>query len=229
MHGEYSNDGTGCQIARWCLHAENDLKKHVRHRDLHGKQVENMIRLLGNYQGPRVRHYLGKSRGTIASSKTLVQFHSPEAASVLSFLERLNLPFASDEILSSYEDIVSSGTDKFTSWVKTDPDTYLSTTYGRFKKPLLNFAENQKGDTLHLLKRTAPTMCLIVLLCKNDSGSTTGIQDPGVGRKMLLGSKLKASGTSSQFKKQLSMWIIICAIPNKDTFHPKYIRQVRLP
>ena len=34
------------------------------------------------------------------------------------FPERLELPFSNDEILSSYEDIVSSGTDHFTSWVQ---------------------------------------------------------------------------------------------------------------
>ena len=37
------------------------------------------------------------------------------------FLERLVLPFPSEEILSGFEDIVSSGTDQFTAWVKTDP------------------------------------------------------------------------------------------------------------
>ena len=36
---------------------------------------------------------------------------------------------------------------------------------------------------IHLLKRT---VWLIVRLCKSDSASTTGIQDPGVGRKKLL-------------------------------------------
>ena len=38
------------------------------------------------------------------------------------FPERLKLPFPIDEILSGYEDIVSSGTDRPTTWVKTDPD-----------------------------------------------------------------------------------------------------------
>ena len=41
------------------------------------------------------------------------------------FTERLKLPFSIDEILSGYEDIVSSGTDQFTTWVKTDPDATL--------------------------------------------------------------------------------------------------------
>ena len=32
---------------------KNDLKKHLRHRDRHGRQVENMIRLLRKIPLPR--------------------------------------------------------------------------------------------------------------------------------------------------------------------------------
>ena len=39
--------------------------------------------------------------------------------------ERLELPFSSDEILSGYEDIVSSGTVQFTAWVNTGPHATL--------------------------------------------------------------------------------------------------------
>ena len=39
------------------------------------------------------------------------------------FPERLELP--SEEILSGFEDIVSSGTDQFTTWVETGPDATL--------------------------------------------------------------------------------------------------------
>ena len=41
------------------------------------------------------------------------------------FPEHLELPFPSEEILSGFEDIVSSGTDHFTTCVKTDPDAAL--------------------------------------------------------------------------------------------------------
>ena len=41
------------------------------------------------------------------------------------FPERMELPFSNDEILSGYEDIVSSGTDQFTAWVKMNPDEVL--------------------------------------------------------------------------------------------------------
>ena len=41
------------------------------------------------------------------------------------FPERLVLPIPSEEILSGFEDIVSSSTDQFTTWVKTDPDATL--------------------------------------------------------------------------------------------------------
>ena len=42
------------------------------------------------------------------------------------FPERLELPFSNDEILSGYEDIVSSGTDHFTSWVKMSEHEILA-------------------------------------------------------------------------------------------------------
>ena len=54
---------------------KNDLKKHIRHRDRHGRQVENLIRLLGKYLEPGVRHPSGREH----SPKALVQFYSPEA------------------------------------------------------------------------------------------------------------------------------------------------------
>ena len=41
------------------------------------------------------------------------------------FPERPKLPFSSDEILSGYEDMVSSVTDHFTTWLKTDPRATL--------------------------------------------------------------------------------------------------------
>ena len=41
------------------------------------------------------------------------------------FPERLKLPFSCEEILSGFEDIVSSGTDQFTAWVNTDPHATL--------------------------------------------------------------------------------------------------------
>ena len=41
------------------------------------------------------------------------------------FPEHLELPFSNDEILSGYEEIVSSGTDHFTAWVKMNPHEVL--------------------------------------------------------------------------------------------------------
>ena len=67
------------------------------------------------------------------------------------FPECLGLPFPSEEILSGFENIVPSGTDQFTAWVKTDPDASLV----RWSKPLQIFARHQKGDTIHLLRHTA--------------------------------------------------------------------------
>ena len=40
--------------------------------------------------------------------------------------ERLELPFSSDDILSGYEDLVSSGSDHFTMWGKMSPREILA-------------------------------------------------------------------------------------------------------
>ena len=73
---------------------------------------------------PRIRPAIGNELrhhcllyGPDATSSTQKQL-SP-------FPERLELPFSSDEILSGYEEIVSSGTDQFTAWVKMDPHDVL--------------------------------------------------------------------------------------------------------
>ena len=42
------------------------------------------------------------------------------------FPERLELPFSSDDILSGYEDLVSSGSDRFTMWSKMSPHEVLA-------------------------------------------------------------------------------------------------------
>ena len=46
------------------------------------------------------------------------------------FPERLELPFSNDEILSGHEEIVSSGTDLLTTWVKMSHNEVLGTAYG---------------------------------------------------------------------------------------------------
>ena len=88
----------------------NDLRKHLQHRD----QWVSLMRLLGSYLDPRVLHPSGRKR----RHHCLNFIHSKQLSP---FPERLELPFPCEEILSGYEDVVSSGTDQFTTWVKTDP------------------------------------------------------------------------------------------------------------
>ena len=65
------------------------------------------------------------------------------------FPERLKLPFSSDEILSGYEDIVSSGTDQFTAWVKTDTHDTLVHHMADVQKATADFREasERRHDT----------------------------------------------------------------------------------
>ena len=52
----------------------------------------------------------------------LLYGHGPQLSA---FPERLELPFSNDEILCGYEDVVSSGSDHFTAWVKVSPHEVL--------------------------------------------------------------------------------------------------------
>ena len=126
------------------------------------------------------------------------------------FPERLNLPFSYDETLSGYEDIVSSGTDQFTTWVKTDPDATLVQHMVDVQNAVAEFREASVRRPRYIFSGLPlrQKTCLIVRLCKSDSASTTGIQDLDVGRKMPLRSKSQASGMSSRHKKHLNMSIM---------------------
>ena len=57
------------------------------------------------------------------------------------FPERLKLPFSSEEILSGFKDIVSSGTDQFTAWVKTGPHATLVRHMVDVRKATADFQE----------------------------------------------------------------------------------------
>ena len=57
------------------------------------------------------------------------------------FPERLELPFSSDAILSGYEDIVSSGSDHFTTWVKVSPREILAEHVVDVQKVMADFRE----------------------------------------------------------------------------------------
>ena len=87
----------------------NKLWKHFQHRDQWG----SLMRLPASYLDSRVLHPSGRKR-----RHHCLSFIHPKQLSP--FPERLELPFPIEEILSGYEDVVSSGTDQFTTWVKTD-------------------------------------------------------------------------------------------------------------
>ena len=139
--------------------------------------------------GPQGTATFWENGGTIASSKTQVQFHLPKQLSPLH--ERLELPFPSEEILSGYEDVVSSGTDQFTTWVKTHPDVTSVRHMVDVQKAVAEFREasERRHDTSSQEYHfdNVPNRSL------------------DVEKKVLLRSKSQASGTSSHCRKQLTM------------------------
>ena len=97
-----------------------DVMMILQHPDQRGSP----ILFPGNLLGPRIRPTFGKElRHHCLLLRPRCNFIHPRQLSP--FPERLELPFSSDEILSGYEDIVSSETDQFTAWVKMDPHDTL--------------------------------------------------------------------------------------------------------
>ena len=121
------------------------------------------------------------------------------------FPERLKLPFSSEDILSGYEDVVSSGTDQFTTWVKADPDVTLVRHMVDVQKAVAEFREasERRHDTSSQLYRYDNKVPNRSLVQKRLSIYNWNPR-PDVERKMLLRNKSQASGTSSQCRKHLS-------------------------
>ena len=119
----------------------NNLRKHLQHRDQWG----SLLLLPGNFLDPRVLHPSGKAEAPLPPPRPRCNFIHPKQLSP--FPERLKLPFPGDEILSGFEDIVSSGTDQFTTWVKMDPDVTLGTTHGRCSKSRYRISRSIRKET----------------------------------------------------------------------------------
>ena len=194
----------------------------------------SLVLLPGNFLDPRVLHRSGKERRHhLPPRPKCISIHPKQ---LTAFPERLELPFPREEILSGFEDIVSSGTDQFTTWVKTDPEANLVQHMVEVQKAVADFREasERRHDTSSQAYRFDKDF-LLDHLCKSDSASTTGIQDLDVGRKMPLRSKSQANGIDYVDHDILTNRFHVthyggCAILfNKDTFSPNVdVRSVYL-
>ena len=133
---------------------------HQLHLPLCGGQIRcalQLMRILAPLPSTTLSQKLSGTQGTasfwerteapLPLPRPRCNFTRPKQLSP--FLERLKLPFSSDEILSGYEDIVSSGTDQFITWVKTDPDVTLVRHMVDVQKVVAEFREasERRHDT----------------------------------------------------------------------------------
>ena len=94
----------------------------------HPDQRGSPVLFPGNLTSPRIRPTFGNElRHHCLLLRHKCNFILPRQLSP--FPERLELPFSSDEILSSYEDIASSGTDQFCRLGQDGPSRCLGTSY----------------------------------------------------------------------------------------------------
>ena len=118
----------------------NALKKHLRHRDRHGRKSGEHGTPTWKISGTQgTASFWERAEAPPPPPRPRCNFFRPKRLSP--FPERLKLPFSIDVILSGYGDIVSSGTDQFTSWVKTDPDATLAQHMVHVRKAVAEFRE----------------------------------------------------------------------------------------
>ena len=65
------------------------------------------------------------------------------------FPERLELPYPSEEILSGCEDVVSPGQDRYTTWVKADPDVTLDRHMVDVQKAVADYRACSHGNVFN--------------------------------------------------------------------------------
>ena len=99
----------------------------------------------------------------------------------------LELPFSNDETLSGCEEIVSSGTDPFTAWVKMSEHEMLVQHMVDIHKATAEFREASERKPATSSHKNS---------CTGDSAPTTGTLDPDEEKTMLLRNKLQDSGIS---------------------------------
>ena len=109
------------------------ILQHPNHRD-------SLILFPRNLLGPSIRPtFWERIEAPSPPVQPRCNFIHPRQLSP--FPERLELPFSIDAILSGYEDIVSSGTDHFTMWVKMDPHEVLVHHMVNVQKATADFRE----------------------------------------------------------------------------------------
>ena len=125
------------------------------------------------------------------------------------FPERLELPFSNDEILSGYEDIVSSGTDQFTAWVKMNPDEVLVHHMVDVQRATADFREASERRPVTSSQQTVPANNMLLdHLCRRGSATTTGTLGADAEKKMPSKSRLQAGGMSLPCRRRPNMLIM---------------------
>ena len=123
---------------------QNYVMMHLQHLD----QRRSLMLFPGNLLAPGYCILWERNEAPLSPLRPRCNFIHTRQLSPLP--ERLKLPFSSDEIFSGFEEIVSSSTDQFTAWVRTDSHATLVRHMVDVQQKLLQiFAKHQKGDMIH--------------------------------------------------------------------------------
>ena len=110
------------------------------------------------------------------------------------------MPFPSDEILSGYEGLVSSGKDQLTTWVKTDPDVTLERHMVDVQKDVEEFrqASARRHDASFQAYRFDNKVPNRLLVQKTTERPRLESRTSTWKRKMFFENESQARGTSSE-------------------------------
>ena len=219
----------------------SNLWTHHQHQKPHGKQLENLMLLLGSSPEPRVLGPFGKNRRHNCLSRNAGAILFTQS-SFGPLRERLRLPYPDEEILSGYKEDVSFIRDRFSTWVKADVQHYFGTTRGRCSGGPCGISRGICQKARHICSRILLRQHRVQPFIRTKTAEHLQLESRTSVWKRSR-NKLQASGISSLGKKRLRMLstsfsrigstLPINGLFNKDTFFPNdkvksiYLHDVR--
>ena len=148
--------------------------------------------------------FLGVNEAILPLPKRWCNFIHPKQLSP--FPERLELPFASGEILSGYEDVVSSGQHRYTTWVKTAPNVTLERHVVDAQKAVAEYREaaarrQESKSQEYFFDTNVPKRSYV----QKRLSIYNRIQGLDAAKKAQLKNKLQENGTLSPCRRRLIM------------------------
>ena len=187
-----------------CSTAQTTVIAFLRHPEFQN----NSILFLGNPRGLKKRLIFGnelRHHCLHLRPRPKCNFIHPRQLSP--FSERLELPFSHDEIMCCYEEIVSSGTDHFTAWVKMGRHEVLVQHMVDIHKATAEFREAYERKTCYIFshEQYQQALCYPINCAEETQHLQLESWTPSCERKCFRTKKLQENGISLPCRMRPSM------------------------